>query len=191
MNTLSLICTDPLDGITSYDCPGLNGNRVYKLLVAKEGHGLVSTGDVPTVAEFQTGMAATGDAKVVVIGHISNGLIDETSSTEITGLDTETGLTEKTDVLMGITGNIKHPTASVLEQTMTYNNFTVLKVWVVDNKGNCWGGKTGYHCAGKGAFSAKKMDGTSTFVSFNLVFNTDLVDDDFYQDDDYKTLDNS
>jgi len=191
MNELNLVCTDALSGITSYDCPGIKANRISKLLIAKDGHGLTVSGDVPTVSEFQVGMAATGDAKVVVLGHISNGLWDEASSTEITDLDTEHGLTEKFNVMMAITGNIKHPTASVLEQTMTYNNFTVLRVWVIDNKGNCWGGKTGYKCAGMGAFSPKKMDGTSTFISFNLVYNSDYVDDDYAQDDDYLTLDNS
>jgi len=73
MNELTLVCTDALDGITSYDCPGVAGNRVYKLLVAKESHGLASTGDVPTVAEFQTGMAATGG----IIGKSGSYLVGE------------------------------------------------------------------------------------------------------------------
>ena len=191
MNELTVLCTDALTGITSYDCPGIQANRVSKLLIAKDGHGLSVTGDVPTVAEFQVGMAATGDAKVVVVGHISNGLIDEVSAKELTDLDTETGLTERKDVMMAITGNIKHRTASVLQQTMTYNQFITLRVWVIDNKGNCWGGQTGYKCAGSNAFSAKKMDGTSTYVSFSLNYITDKVDDDYAQDDDYLTLDNS
>jgi hypothetical protein len=191
MNELTIVCTDALVGITSYDCVGVTGNRVNKLLIAKEDHGLTVSGDVPTVSEFQAGMAATGDAKVVVVGHISNGLIDEVSATELTDLDTEHGLTERENILMGITGNIKRPTSSVIEQTMRYNAYTVLKVWVIDNKGNCWGGKTGYKCAGRNAFSPKKMDGVTTHISFNLNYISDNVDDDYAQDDDYLTLDNS
>lgn len=191
MNTLTLVCTDALQGITAYECAGITANRVSKLIIGKDGHGLSVTGDVPTVAEFQVGMAATGDSKLVVVGHISNGVIDETSAKTLTDLDTEHGLEERYDVTMGITGNIKHPTASVLEQTMRYNQFLKLRVWVIDNKGNCWGGQDGYLCAGRNAFSPKKMDGTTTHVSFALNYIADNVDDDYAQDDDYLDLDNS
>ncbi len=191
MNKISQVCGDALTGITAYTCAGVSSNRIVKLIVGKSNMSLTVSGDVPTVAELQTGLTATGDDKLIAIGHITNGLIDEVGSKELTELDTESGLPEKFDTLMGITGNIKSVTSSVLEQTMAYNIETTLRVWAVDNKGNLWGGETGYLTSSRGAFSPKKLDGTVIQVSFSLVYNSDGVKDDFAQDDSYLTLDNA
>jgi len=190
MNKISAVCGDALSGITAYTCSGVGSNRIVKLIIAKSNMALTVSGDVPTVDELQTGMAASGDDKLVVLGHITNGLVDEVSSKELTELDTESGLPEKFDVLMGITGNIKSVNSDVLEQTMAYNIETTLRVWAVDNKGNLWGGKTGYLTSARNAFSPKKLDGTVIMISFSLVFNSDGVKDDYAQDDGYLTLDN-
>lgn len=191
MNKITAVCGDALSGITAYTCSGVTSNRVVKLIIGKSNMSLTVTGDVPTVSELQTGLTATGDDKLVVLGHITNGLIDEVSSKELTELDTESGLPERFDVLMGITGNVKALTQSVLDETMAYNLENTLRVWVVDNKGNLWGGKTGYLTSGRNAFSPKKMDGTVSMISFSLVYNADGAKDDFAQDDSYLTLDNA
>ena len=191
MNTITSVCTAALDPITSYTCGGLKGNRIYSLIVAKSNMTLDVTGEAPTLSEIQTGMAATGDDKLVVLKHVSNGLIDEVGSSELSDLDTENGLPEKFNIQMGITGSLKHPTEDVLLKTMEYNQNILLRVWVVDNKGYIWGGKTGYLTNGLNAFSPKKLDGTVLFVSFNLVYIADDVSDDTGQDDGFLTLDNS
>lgn len=191
MNKITEVCADALTPITSYSCGGLKGNRIVSLLIGKSAISLTVSGDVPTVSELQAGIAASGDDKLVVLKHISNGLVDEVSSKELTELDTESGLPEKFDVLMGMTGNVKHPTQEVLNATMAYNLQPTLRVWAVDNKGYLWGGKTGYLTNGLNAFTPKKMDGTSMMVSFNLVYNSDDVKDDTAQDDGYLTLDNA
>lgn len=191
MNKITAVCGDAFAGITAYTCTGVTSNRIVKLIVGKSNLSLTVSGDVPTVSELQTGLTATGDDKLVVIGHITNGLVDEVSSKELTELDTESGLPERFDVLMGITGNIKALTADVLEKTMAYNIENTIRVWAIDNKGNLWGGKTGYLTSSRNAFSPKKMDGTTSMISFSLVYNADGVKDDFAQDDDYLTLDNA
>lgn len=191
MNKITTTCTSALTAVTAYTCGGLKGNRVHSLVIAKSSMTLSVSGDAPTVAEIQAGMAATGDDKLVVLTHISNGLIDEVGSSELTDLDTESGLPEKFNIQMGITGNVKHPTEDVLLRTMEYNQQNKLRVWVIDNKGYIWGGKTGYLTNGMNAFSPKKFDGTVLHISFNLVYIADDVSDDTAQDDDFLTLDNS
>ena len=191
MNTISTVCTDALSTITSYNCGGLKGNRIHSLIIGKSDMTLTVSGDAPTLSEIQTGMAASADNKLVVLTHISNGLWDEVSSKELTDLDTESGLPEKFDVLIGMTGNIKRPTEDALLKISEYNEYPTLRVWGIDNKGYIWGGKTGYLCGGTGAFSPKKMDGTVMYVSFNLVYNSDQISDDTAQDDGFLTLDNT
>lgn len=191
MNKITALCTAALDPITAYTCGGLKGNRVDSLIIGRSSMTVAVSGDAPTVAEMQAGLAATGDDKLVVLRHISNGIIDEVGSSELTDLDTESGLPEKFNIQMGITGNVKHPTEDVLLTTMEYNQQVKLRVWVIDNKGYIWGGKTGYLTNGLNAFSPKKLDGTVLFISFNLVYIADNVSDDTRQDDDFLTLDNS
>ena len=175
MNKITATCTDALSPITSYSCGGLKGNRIHALVVARSNMTLSVSGDAPTVAEIQAGLAATGDDTLVMLKHISNGLIDEVGASELTDLDTESGLPEKFNVQMGMTGNIKHPTAEVYAKTMAYNLNITLRVWAIDNKGYIWGGKTGYLTNGLNAFSPKKMDGTVQMVSFNLVYISDRI----------------
>lgn len=191
MNKITATCADALSPISSYSCGGLKGNRVHALVIGRSNMTLSVSGDAPTVAEIQAGLAATGDDTLVMLKHISNGLIDEVGSSELTDLDTESGLPEKFNIQMGITGNIKHPTEEVYLTTMAYNINPTLRVWVIDNKGYIWGGKTGYLTSGLNAFSPKKMDGTVQWVSFNLVYIADSVSDDTAQDDDFLTLDNA
>ena len=191
MNKISSVCADALTGVTSYSCGGLKGNRVHSLVIGRSNMSLDVTGDAPTLAEISSGMLASGDDALVVLTHISNGLIDETGSDELSGLDSESGLPEKFNVQMGITGNVKHPTEDVYIKTMAYNLNPTLRVWVIDNKGYIWGGKTGYLTNGLNAFSPKKMDGTVQFISFNLVYIADGVSDDTGQDDGFLTLDNA
>lgn len=190
MNLITTTCADALTGVTEYSCGGLKGNRVHSLVIARSNMTLAVSGEAPTVAEIQAGLAATGDNKLVILKHISNGLIDEVGSSELTDLDTESGLPEKFNIQMGITGNVKHPTEDVLLKTQAYNQNITLRVWVIDNKGYIWGGKTGYLTNGLNAFSPKKLDGTTLHISFNLVFIADGLSDDTVQDDDFLTLDN-
>ncbi len=191
MNKITATCTEALSPVTSYSCGGLKGNRVHALVIGRSNMTLAVSGAAPTVPEIAAGLAATGDNTLVMLKHISNGLIDEVGSSELTDLDTESGLPEKFNVQMGITGNIKHPTQEVYLDTMGYNLNPTLRVWVIDNKGYIWGGKTGYLTNGLNAFSPKKMDGTVQMISFNLVYIADGVSDDTAQDDDFLTLDNS
>ena len=190
MNLITTACTDALVPITAYTCGGLKGNRVHALVVARSNVTLSVSGSAPTLAEIQAGLAATGDDKLIMLKHITNGLIDEVGSSELTDLDTESGLPEKFNVQMGITGNIKHPPEDVLIRTMEWNAQITLRVLVIDNKGYIWGGETGYLTNGLNAFSPKKFDGVTMMVSFNLVYIADNVSDDTTQDDDFLTLDN-
>jgi len=191
MNKITATCTEAIAAITAYTCSGLKGNRVQSLIIGKSNMTLSVSGDAPTLSEMQAGLAASGDDKLVVLTHISNGVIDEVGSSELSDLDTENGLTQRFNVQVGITGNIKHPTEEVYQRTMEYNLQNAIRVWVIDNKGYIWGGKTGYLCGGLNAFSPKKMDGVTQHISFNLVYVADEVSDDTAQDDGFLTLDNS
>lgn len=191
MNKITATCTEAIAAITAYTCSGLKGNRVQSLIIGKSNMTLSVSGNAPTLSEMQAGLAASGDDKLVVLTHISNGIIDEVGSSELSDLDTENGLTQRFNVQVGITGNIKHPTEEVYQRTMEYNLQNAIRVWVIDNKGYIWGGKTGYLCGGLNAFSPKKMDGVTQHISFNLVYVADEVSDDTAQDDGFLTLDNS
>jgi hypothetical protein len=190
MNLITTACADALLPVTEYACGGLKGNRINALIVGRSDMTVTVSGAAPTYAEMVAGIAATGDNHLVVLRHISNGLIDEVGSSELTDLDTESGLPEKFNVQMGLTGMIKHPTAEVYTITMGYNIHPTLRIWVIDNKGYIWGGKTGYLCGGLNAFSPKKMDGVTQFISFNLVYVADSSSDDTALDTDFLTLDN-
>lgn len=191
MNLITTACADALETVTAYVCGGLKGNRINALIIGRSDMEVAVSGSSPTLSEMQAGLAATGDDKLVVLRHISNGLIDEVGSSELTDLDTESGLPERFNIQMGLTGMIKHPTAEVLTITMGYNIHPTLKVWYIDNKGYIWGGKTGYLCGSMNAFSPKKMDGVTLFISFNLVYVADGISDDTGFDIDFLTLDNS
>jgi len=192
MNKITATCADALSPVTAYACGGLKGNRIQTLLIGRSDMAAPASGDVLTYAEAQIALAlpASGTENLIALTHISNGLIDETGSSELTDLDTESGLPEKFNVMMSITGNIKHPTENVYLQTMAYNINPKLRVWAIDNKGYIWGGTTGYLCSGMNAFSPKKMDGTVQMVSFNLSYIADDVSDVSLQDDDFLTIDN-
>jgi hypothetical protein len=193
MNLITKVCTEALTDITAYTCGGLKGNRVHSLIIAKSNMEwtVAVSGTAPSLSEVQAQMLITGDDHLTILTHISNGLIDEVGSSELTDLDTESGLPEKFNIQMGITRNIKHPTEDVLIKTMEHNQQTLLKVWVIDNKGYIWGGKTGYLTNGSNAFSPKKLDGTVLFISFNLVYIADAISDDAGQDVGFLTLDNA
>lgn len=192
MNKLSYACSGALSAITAYDCPTDLGNRVDLLIVGKDGEtDSVTTGDIPTVSDFQTAMALTTDAKLVVIPKVTNGLCQKVSSTELSGMDTLTGGKEEHDVIKEISGTLKHLTQDLLEKTGEYSQHSILRVWIVTNKGYCFGGSKGYKCSSRGAFTPIEIDGTKSHVKFSLQYNSDLVEEDTNQDDDYLDLDNS
>jgi len=200
MNKLTYACGDGLDEITAYTCGTDFGNRIDVLFIGKDGvdfgfSGLTAGTDAsiaPTVAELQAkmGSAYTATDKIIAIRHISNGVREKTRSTEISGMDTETGGSEEFDVYMAIKGAIKTLNNEVIEITQEYAQETSLKVWAVTNKAYIFGGLDGYKCASKGKFTPPLIDGTRMRIDFDLQYNTDQVSDKAVHDADYLTIDN-
>jgi len=198
MNLISFACGDALTSITAYTCGEKYGSRIDVLFVGKDGvdfgfAGLTGgsfSAIAPTVAEIQGAMTGTGDNKMVAVRHITNGLREKVSSTEISGLDTETGGSEEEDIIMSIKGSIKTLNNDVIEQTQLYSQQTTLRVWAVDNKGWIWGGLTGYKVSSRGKWTPPLFDGTRTRIDFDLQYITDLVLDNAVQDAAYLTTDN-
>lgn len=200
MNLLSYACGDDLSEITAYSCGTDFGNRIDVLFIGKDGvdfgfEGLSAGTDAsiaPTVAELQAlmGSGYTGDDKIVAVRHVTNGMREKARSTEISGMDTETGGSEEFDVYMSIKGAIKTLNNDVIQKTQEYSQETTIRVWPVTNKGYIFGGLTGYKCASKGKWTPPVIDGTKMKVEFDLQYNTDNVDDRAVYDADYLTSDN-
>lgn len=198
MNLINFQCGDALNDITAYSCAESFGSRINVLFIGKDGvdfgfAGLTGgsfSSIAPTVSELQAALTATGDSHLVRLGHITNGLREKSSSTEISGLDTETGGSEEFDVIMSLNGSIKSLNNEVIETVMQYSQYVTLRVWAVDNKGWIWGGLTGYKVSSRGKFTPPLFDGTVARVDFSLSYNTDLVSDKAVQDAQYLTIDN-
>jgi hypothetical protein len=136
------------------------------------------------------GSSYTATDKVVAIRHITNGMREKTRSTELSGMDTETGGSEEFDVYMSIKGSIKTLNNEVIQVTQEYGQETTIRVWAVTNKGYIFGGLTGYQCASKGKWTPPIIDGTKMRIDFDLQYNTDQVDDRSVYDAQYLTIDN-
>lgn len=200
MNLLTYVCGDGLDEITSYSCGTDFGNRIDVLFVGKDGvdfgfSGLSAGTDAsiaPTVAELQAKMGTgfTGATKIVAVRHITNGVRDKARSTELSGMDTETGGSEEFDVYMSVKGSIKTLNNDVIETTQEYAQETAVRIWPVTNKGYVFGGLTGYKVASKGKWTPPLIDGTKMRIDIDLQYNTDLVSDKAVKDALYLTIDN-
>lgn len=197
MNKINYACGDALSAITAYSCAEDFGNRIDVLFLGKDGQDYGFTGVsgedsgiAPSVSELQSAMSATGDDKIVAIRHITNGVREKGNSTELSGMDTETGGSEEFDVYYNINGSIKALNNDVIEKTQEYSQLNTARLWFVTNKGYIFGGLDGYKVSTKGKFTLPLFDGTKTRIDFSLSFNGDDAKDNAVQDNQYLTIDN-
>ena len=188
MDNLVFVCTDDLDQAVTPTCGIDYGERVVQVAFMKEGDTFtVSASDAPTAAEFETSI--TSDVMTIVKG-LTNGHRIEQGATELSGDDTESGGTERYDVMYRVEGRIKRVTSSIQRMTEKFDRFSILRMWFFTEKDYCFGGATGFKVSpnfGEIIFEGK---GQPPYIPFHCDYTATGQDYARY-DDDYTALDNS
>ena len=188
MNDLIFNCGDALLQAVTPTCGIDYGERVVRIAFMKEGDTFtVSASDAPTAAEFETSI--TSDVMTVVNG-LTNGHRIEQGATELSGDDTESGGTERHDVMYRVEGRIKKVTSSIQRMTERFDRYPILRMWFFTEKDYCFGGATGYKVSpnfGEIIFEGK---GQPPYIPFFCDYTASGRDYARY-DDDYTALDNS
>jgi hypothetical protein len=191
MDNLVFSCTDALTQATTPSCTTDYGERVVKIILMKESdltawRALVSS-DVPTAAEFTTGVASD---YLTVIDGISNGHRIEQSATELSGDDTISGGTERYDVTYRIEGRLKLIDESVNRMVEKLTRYSILRAWFITEKDYCFGGESGYKASPDFGAIIFEGKGTPNYIPFFLDYTATGADYAAY-DDDYTALTNS
>jgi len=188
MDNLVFSCTDALTQAATPTCGTDYGERVVRIAFMKEGGTFsVAASDVPTAAEFETAIAS---GEITVINAITNGHRIEQGATELSGDDTETGLTERWDVDYRVEGRIKRIDETVARMTEKLDRFSSLRMWYFTEKDYCFGGVTGYKCTPNFSLIITEGKGQPPYIPFFCDFTAVGADYAGY-DEDYSSLDNS
>ena len=188
MDNLIHDCTAELDQALTPTCGIDYGERVVRIVLMKEGDTFtVAASDAPTAAEFETFIASD---VLTVINGITNGHKIEVGATELSGDDTESGGTEKYDVIYRIEGRIKRVSSSIQRMTEKLTRFSVLRMWFFTEKDYCFGGATGYKVSPEFGLLIHEGKGQPPYIPFQCDFVATGQDYARY-DDDYTALDNS
>jgi len=188
MDNLVFSCTDALPQPTTPACGVEYGERVVKVMFMKEGGTFaVAASDVPTAAEFETAITAT---EITVIDGITNGHRIEQGATELSGDDTESGGTERYDVVYRIEGRIKRVDEDISRMTEKLSRYSILRMWYITEKNYCFGGATGYEVSPNFDLLIKEGKGTPPYIPFMCDFTAIGADYAGY-DADYDALDNA
>lgn len=188
MDNLVYSCTDALDQAATPACGTEYGERVVKIAFMKEGGTFtVSASDVATAAEFETAITA---GTITVIDGITNGHRVESGATELSGDDTESGGTERYDVVYRVEGRIKRVDEAISRMTEKLARYSTLKMWYFTEKNYCFGGTTGFTVSPNFDLLIKEGKGTPPYIPFFCDFVAIGADYAGY-DADYDDLDNS
>ena len=163
MDNLVFSCTDALDQPSTPACGVEYGERVVKVMFMKEGGSFTVASDVPTAAEFET---AVTSGEISVLDGITNGHRVEQGATELSGDDTESGGTERYDVVYRIEGRIKRVDETVSRATEKLSRYSVLRTWYITEKNYCFGGATGYAASPNFDLLVKEGKGTPPYIPF-------------------------
>lgn len=188
MDNLVFSCSDALTQAATPACATDYGERVVRIALMKEGGTFtVAASDAPTAAEFE--VAITSGA-ITVINAITNGHRVEQGATELSGDDTETGLTERQSVDYRVEGRIKRFDEAVKRMTEKLDRYSSLRLWYFTEKDYCFGGKTGYKCAPNFGLTITEGKGQPPYIPFFCDFTAVGADYARY-DASYAALDNS
>ena len=154
----------------------------------KDGDTFTTTAsDYPTATEFEAMVTA---GTVTVYNGISNGHRIEQGATELSGDDTESGLTERYDVEWRVEGRIKRFDENITRATEQLTRYSTMRLWFFTEKDYCFGGITGYKVAPNFNLIAFEGKGQPPYISFFCDFTATGADYAGY-DEDYAALDNS
>ena len=188
MDNLVFSCTDALPQPNTPACGIEYGERVMKIAFMKEGGTFtVAASDVPTAAEFETAIAA---GEITIIDGITNGHRIEQGGTELSGDDTESGGTERYDVVYRIEGRIKRIDEAIARLTEKLTRYSTLRMWYFTEKNYCFGGVPGYEVSPNFSLLIKEGKGTPPYIPFFCDFTAIGADYAGY-DEDYDALDNT
>lgn len=191
MANITCDCAGEID-MSQFPCSATKYGFPNKLIFQKPGGSLTVAGETPTLAEIQTGLADTGDDKLILIEAFTNGQRTESSRIEETGADTADGLTDVVALFMKIDGKIKLVNEYVLKHLLELNCFSRLKMWVVTDQGYIFGGTTGYRTSVFFPPLIMEGYGVADYVPVSLVYQHDLTKTDpAGQDDGFLTLVNT
>jgi len=188
MDNLVHDCSADLDQPTTPTCGVDYGERVVRIAYMKDGGTFtVSASDSPTALEFETSI--TSDVMTVFNG-ITNGHRIEQGATELSGDDTESGGTERHDVMYRIEGRIKRIDEDIARACEKLDRFPVLRMWFFTETNYCFGGATGYEVSPNFSLITLEGKGQPPYISFFNDFTATGADYAGY-DADYASLDNT
>lgn len=188
---LTFDCANELD-MSQFPCIATDYGYPQKLLLMHPNGTLTVSGETPTLAEIQTGIAASGDNKLIVIEQFTNGQRIEADRAEESGADTADGLTDVVSINMAITGKIKRLNEYVRKHLAELNGFRRAKCWVITNKGYVFGGSEGYKVSLFFPPTLLEGFGVAANVPFRLVYAHNLnATDPAGQDDGFLTVENT
>jgi hypothetical protein len=172
MSDIVCDCDDELS-MDQWACKATDYGFPTMLGIMRPDGTLTMAGATPTVAEFQTALAASGANKMILIESFTNGQRTEADRTEESGADTPDGLTNVVSLRMKIVGKIKQLSERTCADLLSLNCFPRVKMWVITSKGYCFGA-TGYRTSN--FFTPLIMDGfgQAGHIPVNQVYEHNL-----------------
>lgn len=192
MATITETCESDLE-LNAFPCDGevVDLGHPVMIVLQKLSGSLVQVGENPTVSEVQTGLAASGADKLIVIEEITNGQLIEASRQETSGADTADGLKEVLSINMKVTGKIKRFSTGVLQDLAKLNREKRLRAWIITSTGY-WIGGAGFKVSN--FFTTPILEGYGVKgyvpVDFEYVVNKKKTFE-YAQDDAYLNLVNT
>jgi hypothetical protein len=177
--------------LSPFPCKATDYGYPSKLILQAPGGDLTVAGEIPTLAEIQAGIAASGLDKLIVIEELTNGQRIESERQEESGADTADGLTNTLSINMAVVGKIKLLDESVRADLAKLNCNQRLKAWVITSQGYIFGGKKGYKVANFIPPTILEGFGVRAYHDINFVYQHNLnATDPAGQDDGFLSLTN-
>lgn len=138
-----------LDALDMENTPCISDEIGYpvKFVVQHINGNLVVAGVNPTVAEFQSGIAAVGVDKLIILEQVTNGDRKIKDTEEESGADSADGLRNVFGCNIETTAKIKSFNEDMRSKLATLSLHNRIKVWTITSNGWVLGGKKGYRTA--------------------------------------------
>jgi hypothetical protein len=146
MSDITIDCAAALE-MSKFPCKSEDYGYPVKFIVGHPDGALTVAGDTPTLAEIQTGIAASGVDKLIVIEQVTNGQRVSNAVEEESGADTADGLRTVFGTNIETSGKVKLLDETVRADLATLALVPRLRTWTITSGGWIFGGKKGYKTA--------------------------------------------
>lgn len=142
--SVTCVCDDPIESPSNSKCGAIDyGSQIVKVFFQKatgtDFNG--AAGNTITVeADWDTRLAADDDDRIVVIGHLANGVMPATDPNVEEDNAVEYGGIEVIDQPREITADMKYLTSADLAILDYVNCWDFVRMWFLTNRNWVWGG---------------------------------------------------